>query len=81
LVYKWSEVNVVKKVYKLNNGGTLGVSITSGMKDAGYLAGTPVEWIAAPVGFVLRIIRPAEIEIQAQEKKEDQTPIEPTKGA
>lgn len=49
------------KIYKMNAGGTCGVSVTKSMKAAGYLAGVEVEWTAENGGFMLRIKKSADV--------------------
>lgn len=44
------------KIYKLNAGGTVGVSLSKEMKGSGYDVGKNVEWIKnAAGGWVLRL--------------------------
>lgn len=44
------------KIYKLNNTGTVGVSLTKSMKEAGFAVGRNVEWVSTQDGFVLRLL-------------------------
>jgi hypothetical protein len=64
------------KIYKMNNGGTLGVSINNSMKAAGYLAGSEIEWTAETGGFMLRIKKPQDIPpVEKDEVKEVLEPL------
>ena len=46
-----------KKIYKLNASGTVGVSLTKSMKEAGYIEGKRVEWEALNDGFLLKLVK------------------------
>ena len=43
------------KIFRLNKSGTLGVTLTKQMKEAGFVAGVAVEWAQEGSGFVLRL--------------------------
>ncbi len=63
------------KIYKMNAGGTLGISINKSMKAAGYSVGNEVEWTAENGGFMLRLKKP---DVVAQvEKNEVKEAVEP----
>jgi hypothetical protein len=47
------------KIYKLNKTGTVGVSLTKSMKEAGFDVGKEMEWVALPgdVPFGIRLVK------------------------
>lgn len=63
-----------KKIYKLNASGTVGVSLTKSMRDAGYSAGTPVEWEAVNDGFLLKRVKAPEQPVEATTVKAEASP-------
>jgi len=42
-------------IVKLNRSGTLGVSLSKEMKEAGYTQGLSIVWIRQPEGFLLKL--------------------------
>jgi hypothetical protein len=67
------------KIFRLNKSGTLGVSISKTMKDAGFTTGVVVEWMVAPNGFLLRIVPPKEPEtpkVEAPKEEKAADPVE-----
>lgn len=67
-----------KKIYKLNQSGTLGVSLNKSMKEAGFSEGVQVEWVAVTGGFLLR--KAASVPVAPEKPKEEPiaAPVQPT---
>lgn len=43
------------KIYKLNAGGTVGVSLIKEMRENGYVPGVKIIWVKSIEGYTLRI--------------------------
>ena len=47
------------KIYKMNKTGTVGVSLTKKMREAGFVAGASAEWFEKDGGFILMLFKAA----------------------
>jgi hypothetical protein len=45
------------KIYRMNAGGTIGVSLSKQMKAAGYEVGKEVAWVWGKEGFILKLVQ------------------------
>lgn len=61
----------MRKIFKLNKSGTSGASISKEMKDAGYVVGAFIEWVAVADGtFLLKLLpKPAEVPVEAPKEE------------
>jgi hypothetical protein len=66
----------MRKIFRLNKSGTSGASIPKEMKDAGYVVGALIEWVAVADGtFLLKLLpkpEPPKIEVAPVEAPKEE---------
>ena len=66
----------MSKIYKMNAGGTLGVSLNKRMKEVGYKAEMGIEWKEENGRFYLEMKKPQDIPpVEKDEVKEAVQPL------